>query len=115
MKVYVNGKFEKLEFNFNGVNCAQDVIGNQDGLQFFHYNEEVDAYECDQSTFDYWKKALADHEELEEKKQELITIYGSEIVYAAINEAGDYDFDDQPAVYIAALEELQKEKPHPAE
>lgn len=89
-----------------GVDWIQDFIGNYDAFSDgqFIWDEEQDAYLCDQVTFDWWAKVVADHELLENRIFELYKEYGDK-VYDVIIDAGNVDLEDHAAAMNAALDE----------
>lgn len=101
------GKQEVLELidRKSGVNSVIDLIGNHGALDQFDYDSDNNVYVCDQITFDWWAKVVADQQALEDRIAELKDEYGSGAVYEAIGNAGDCDLEDQAAAINAALDE----------
>jgi hypothetical protein len=106
MKVIVNGKFETLDLiDGNGVNWARDLIGNWNGLDAFTYNRDLDAYECDQETYNWWASLLAKHAELDRKVADLSEEFGAEAVQEVLESFETNDLEDLVNGQLAALEE----------
>jgi hypothetical protein len=78
------------------VDFIKDFVGNygafSDGQ--FIYDEEIDAYRCDQNTYDWWAKVISDHQNLENRIAELKEEYGSERVQDVLDRVDGYDLED---------------------
>lgn len=107
MNVIVNGKQETLELVVNGVNCTQDIIGNHGALSDgqFTYDEDQDAYVCDQDTFDWWDRVLTDQQSLENRIAELKEEHGFEKVQGVLDRVGHYELEDIAAAVNKELDE----------
>ena len=107
MKVIVNSKVETLELiDRNGINWAQDLIGNYGGFTDGQFTQNDDGdYMCDQDTYDWWSRVLADQQALQDRIYDLSEEYGADVVQNAIGNAGDCDLEDQAAAINAALDE----------
>lgn len=90
-----------------GVNWIQDFIGNAGALSDgqFEWDDELDAYVCDQETFDWWQKVVEENQELENRIFELEDKHGREAVYAVITDAGSNDLEDHARYVNQALDE----------
>lgn len=89
------------------VNYVRDFIGNYGGLTDgqFTYDESIDAYVCDQDTFDWWDKVISDNQQLEDRLSDLRKQHGSERVHNVIMQAGDHDLEDHAAAVNRELDE----------
>ena len=90
-----------------GVDYIADFVGNAGALidGQFEWNEEFDAYICDQETYDWWEEVISDNQELDNRIHELAKVHGSEAVHNAICEAGSIDLEDHAANVNRALDE----------
>ena len=81
------------------IDYISDFIGNTGALTDgqFIWDDDRDAYLCDQDTFDWWEKVVNDNQELEDRIYALVNEHGSEEVYAVINDAGNFDPEDYAA------------------
>lgn len=110
MKVIIKetNKEETLEFidPRTGIDWVTDFIGNYGALDDgqFEWDEELDAYLCDQETFDWWEKVVTDNEDLEDRIVCLTSIHGDQ-VYAVLNDAGNVDLEDHARLMNTALDE----------
>lgn len=85
-----------------------DFIGNNGALSDnqFKLDEETGFYHCDQDTFDWWEKVLADHQEVDDRIKSLSDQFGSDKVQNIISKANVFaDLEDQPAFINNALDE----------
>lgn len=91
----------------SGVDYISDFIGNTGALfdGQFEWDEDRDAYVCDQGTFDWWDTVVMANQELEDRIYELVKEHGSEAVYEAIYAAGSTDLEDHAANVNQALDE----------
>lgn len=87
----------------SGVDFVQDFIGNNGGLDYFHYNG--DEHECSKDTFDWWKKVIDDQQKLVDRIFDLKEEIGSVFVNDAFESIPDCDLEDHAAVVNAALDE----------
>lgn len=90
------------------VNYVSDFIGNTGDLDNgqFVYDEDQDAYICDQDTFDWWEKVLADHQEVDDRIKSLSDQFGVDEINHIISKANVFaDLEDQPAFINNALDE----------
>lgn len=91
------------------VNYVKDFIGNSGDLNngIFVYDEEQDAYICEQDTFDWWEKVLYDHQEVDDRIKEMSDKYGDPTIQNVINKANVFaDLEDQPDFINKALDEF---------
>ena len=90
-----------------GVDYILDLIGNAGALidGQFEWNEDRDAYICDQETFDWWEEVVASNQELVDRTHELVKEHGSETVYEVIHAAGSVDLEEHAANANKALDE----------
>jgi hypothetical protein len=90
-----------------GIDYTSDFIGNAGALidGQFEYDDDQGAYVCDQGTYDWWQKVLADNQALEDRIYELVHEHGSDAVYAVVNDAGSTDIEDHAANVNQALDE----------
>ena len=93
----------------SGVDYISDFIGNQGALSDgqFTWNDEKHAFECDQDTFDWWDKVVAEHQALGYRIQELAEEHGAEAVHNAYveHERSHVDLEDLPHAINSALDE----------
>ncbi|MBE0436924.1 MAG: hypothetical protein IBX56_14100 [Methylomicrobium sp.] len=82
-----------------GIDYIQDFIGNTGALKDgqFTYDDDQDAYLCDQETFNWWSAVVDANQTLENRIHTLVNEHGSEAVYDIINEAGNFDLEDHAA------------------
>ena len=107
MNVLVNGKQESLNIvDRNGIDFTIDFIGNHGALADgqFSFNEELNAYECDQDTYEWWAKVIADHQALEDRIAKLREVHGSDAVQAVLGQVGGYDLEDLAAAINRELD-----------
>jgi hypothetical protein len=92
----------------SGVNYISDFIGNtgalNDGHQF-EWDEDREAYVCDQETFDWWDTVVTANQSLDDRIIELVKEHGSEAVYEVIHAAGSVDLENHAANVNHALDE----------
>lgn len=57
-----------------GVDYISDFVGNTGALidGQFEWNEDRDAYICDQETYDWWKEGVASNQKLVNRTHELV-------------------------------------------
>jgi tetrahydromethanopterin S-methyltransferase subunit A len=98
---------ELLILDQNGIDYTQDFIGNAGALinGKFVYDDELDAYLCDQETFDLWEKVVNDHQELNKRINALKAEHGNEAVDGVIENAGNSDLEDEAALINQELDE----------
>jgi len=91
----------------SGCDYITDFIGNTGALADgqFTYDEDQDAYICDQDTFDWWERVVNDNQELEDRIYDLVNEYGSEALYGVINDAGNFELEDHAASINQALDD----------
>ncbi|EKO3667240.1 hypothetical protein M3891_003016 [Vibrio metschnikovii] len=91
-----------------GVDYIADFIGNQGALSDgqFIWNDEKDAFECAQDTFDWWNKVVAEHQALNYRIQQLAEEHGQEAVYNAYHDNCHVDLEDLPHVINSLLDEV---------
>ncbi|MDD5330220.1 MAG: hypothetical protein PHX38_09460 [Sulfuricella sp.] len=91
----------------SGVDYIYDFIGNAGALidGQFEWDEDRDAYVCDQETFDWWDTVVTANQSLEDRIHELVHERGFETVYAVIHAAGSVDLEDHAANVNQALDE----------
>ncbi|EGY51312.1 hypothetical protein [Neisseria shayeganii] len=90
-----------------GCNFIADFIGNTGALDDgqFEWNEEQNAYICNQETFDWWEKVISDNQALENRIAELIEEHGSDAVYKVVADAAYGDLEDHAAIINSELDE----------
>lgn len=90
------------------VGWIKDFIGNYGALHDgqFTYDDELDAFICDQETFDWWETVVNNHQALAYRQQELIEKYGSDAVYKALESAGNVDLEDEAASINQLFDEV---------
>ena len=91
----------------SGVDYISDFIGNTGALNDgqFEWDEDRDAYVCDQETFDWWDTVVTANQSLDDRIHELVEEHGSEAVYEVIRAAGSVDLEDHAANVNQALDE----------
>jgi len=91
----------------SGVDYISDFIGNTGALidGQFEWDEDRDAYVCDQETFDWWDTVVTANQSLDDRIHELVKEHGSEAVYEVIHAAGSVDLEDHAANVNQALDE----------
>lgn len=90
-----------------GINWISDFIGNTGALSDgqFVWDDEKDAYICDQDTFDWWSKVVYDNESIENRVYELCKKHGSDAVSEVVYGVGNVDLDQLAASVNDALNE----------
>ena len=90
-----------------GINWIQDFIGNTGALSDgqFVWDDEQDAYICDQDTFDWWSKVVSDNESLENRIHELSQQHGGDAVSAVVSDAANVDLEQLAASVNEALDD----------
>ncbi len=96
----------------SNVNYIDDFIGNYGALTDgqFTYDNELDAYICNQETFDWWEQVIHDNQNLDYRIQELIETHGTDAVYEVIDSAVGVDLKDHAAAMNKALDEAFDDK-----
>ena len=91
----------------SGVDYISDFVGNAGGFVDgqFVWDDEQDAYVCDQETFDWWDAVVRANQALDDRIHECVQEHGSEKVYEAIHDAGSVDLEDHAANVNQALDE----------
>lgn len=91
-----------------GVNYISDFVGNTgahtDGQ--FEWDEDKDAYICDQDTFDWWSKVVDDNQKLEDRIYQLREEHGHDAVEQAIGDAFDCDLEDHARAVNQVLDDV---------
>lgn len=89
-----------------GVDYISDFIGNTGALidGQLEWDEDRDAYVCDQETFDWWDTVVTANQSLDDRIHELVKEHGSAAVYEVINSAGSVDLEDHAANVNQALD-----------
>lgn len=111
MKIIINetNTIESLEIidPCTGIDWIKDFIGNAGALSDgqFEWDDEQDAYLCDQATFDWWEKVVLDNENLENRIYALRQQYGDDAVDSAIMAAGSNDLESHAGYLNQALDE----------
>jgi hypothetical protein len=111
MKIIINetGAVETLSIigAKSGLNYISDFVGNQGALSDgqFVWDEDQDAYVCDQETFDWWQKVVEENQELEYRIHELKEEHGSDEVDKVLEELGSVDLGDLASEINSALSE----------
>jgi len=91
----------------SGVDYISDFIGNTGALidGQFEWDEDRDAYVCDQETFDWWSTVVTANQALDDRINALVQEHGSETVYEVIHAAGSVDLEDHAPNVNQALDE----------
>lgn len=91
----------------SGVDYISDFIGNTGALidGQFEWDEDHDAYVCDQEAFDWWSAVVTANQALDDRIHDLVQEHGSEKVYEVIHAAGSVDLEDHAANVNQALDE----------
>lgn len=91
----------------SGVDYIADYIGNTGALidGQFEWDEDHDAYVCDQEVFDWWSAVVTANQVLDDRIHDLVQDYGSEKVCDVIHAAGSVDIEDHAANVNQALDE----------
>lgn len=91
----------------SGVDYISDFISNTGALidGQFEWDEDRDAYVCDQDTFDWWSVVVTTNQALNDRIHDLVQEHGSEKVYEVIHAAGSVDLEDHAANVNQALDE----------
>lgn len=90
----------------SGVDYISDFVGNTGALidGQFDWDEDRDAYVCDQETYNWWDTVVTANQSLVDRIHELIQDHGSETVYEVIWAAGSVDLEDHAANVNQALD-----------
>ena len=100
MEIVVNGVKKELYIGCkNGVDCARDLIGNDENLV---YNEDAEQYEMSEEAFEWWEALAETINEVTELEDELSTEQWK--VYDAEN----FNYCDIDAEYDARLDFLRE-------
>ena len=95
-----------------GIDYIVDFIGNtgafNDGQ--FEWDDEQDAYLCNQDTFNWWSKVVTDNQALEDRIAALKETYGSGAVSEVVAGASNVDLEDLDVSVNAALDETFSER-----
>lgn len=90
-----------------GVNWISDFVGNtgatMDGQ--FVWDDELDAYVCDQETYDWWENCIDEHQKLADRVYELEQEHGWDAVHKVIDDEYYCDLGDQPRHVNSVLDE----------
>lgn len=111
MKIIIEetGKEENLSIvdPKTGVDYTQDFLGSNGALHDgqFTWDEDHDAYVCDQETFDWWSAVVTANQALDDRIYDLVQEHGSEKVYEVIHAAGSDDLEYHAANVNQALDE----------
>lgn len=91
----------------SNVDFVKDFIGNHGAFSDgqFTFDEEVDAYRCEQDTYDWWAKVVSDHQALEERIADLKEAHGSDRVLDVLDGVGGYDLEDVAAAVNRELDD----------
>lgn len=104
-----NGSREELNLidPSSGIDCIQDFIGNTGALpRQFSYDEDENAYVCNQDTFDWWHAVVEDNQALMDRMDKLKEEHGSEAVEAAISDLVGGDLEDTARFCLARLNDV---------
>ena len=101
MKIIIRetGKEKELSIIDNsGCDYIIDFVGNTGALgDQFIFDDDLDAWVCDQETFDWWDTVVSDNQDLEDRLAELRQEHGSDAVEQVIYDAGSVDIGDHAA------------------
>lgn len=91
----------------SGVNYIQDFIGNAGALidGQFEYDDDQDAFVCDQATFDWWIAVVSDNQSLNDRIHDLKQEHGFDAVTAVIGSSGIVDLEDYAPLENQALDQ----------
>lgn len=91
----------------SGVDYIYDFVGNTGALidGQFDWDEDRDAYICDQATFDWWDTVVTANQALDYRIYDLVQDHGSEAVCEVIHAASSVDLEDHAAKVNQALDE----------
>lgn len=91
----------------SGVNYVTDFIGNAGGFVNgdFSWNEEQGAYVCNQDSYDWWEKVIADNQALDHRISELSEKHGNDAVSDVVLAAATTDLEDHAGAVNFALDE----------
>lgn len=115
IKIKETGEHKELNITWrqNGVNWAQDLIGNAGAMNDgqFVWSDDDDAYIASQDTFDWWAKYIADSEATNDEGRQLAESLGidEEIVRERIEQNTGHDYGDHRKQAIRAMNELREE------
>lgn len=90
----------------SGVDYINDFVGNTGALidGQFKWDEDRDAYVCDQETFVWWDTVVTANQSLNDRIHELVKEHG-ETVYEVISATAGVDLEDHAANINQALDE----------
>lgn len=112
MKVQIKetGKIETLRIVAqNGIEYTEDFCSTGSDQSDFKWDDENEAYLCDQEAFDFWVSHIAKTEKFEELRSEAQNEHGFDAVESVLADAlVGVEFNDIPDYGIAALESLAK-------
>lgn len=99
-----------------GVDFIQDFIGNHGALidGQFVFDEDRDAWVCDQETYDWWVKVVNDNQALNDRIYELENELGSETVQNVVQGSDATDLEDHAAAVNQSLDEAFGSEDYPS-
>ena len=93
----------------NNIDLTNDFIGGYGafGDGKFIYDDELDAFICDQETFDWWNEIITNQQALLYKIQKLNEKYGKDVVDKVIESSsmGLVDLEDEASYVDSELNE----------
>jgi hypothetical protein len=100
----VNGEERRLEMrDKNNIDWSGDFIGNENhGMK----RDEEGRYLATQEEYEWWDKAIAAHQEMNELIDQYKEKYGDEAVHEALRYAFDTDLEMYPKYVKDALSSL---------
>jgi hypothetical protein len=91
----------------SGVDYISDFIGNTGALidGQFEWDEDRDAYVCNQDTYEWWNTVVTANQSLENRIHDLVQDHGSKTVYDVIQATSSVDLEDHAANVNQSLDE----------
>lgn len=112
MKIIIRETEGQQELNIydarTGVNWIMDLLGNADALLDgqFDWDEDLDAWVCDQDTWDWWCRVVREYQEADDRIQEMREEYGYERIDQLTHSVHYNDLEDWPGAVNASLDKF---------
>ena len=101
-------ELKDLDLSKNGIECTQDMLGNNDAL---HYNEETEEHEMSEDEYEWWKEFFknleADEVEVAELAEELDI--DEDALWEKIYECMYTELDNRHSYIQTVLKEIREE------
>jgi hypothetical protein len=102
-KFVVNGVEQELEMRVNGIDISGDFIGN---LSHGMDSDAEGRYIASQEDFDFWQKAIAAHEEMNNLIAAYKERFDPDEIDEIVSDYSDTDIDNIPAEVRRGLEKV---------